>query len=410
MTTMPTMPAGPGTTPATPGTAATDLISAASGAVALGNAPASEAGAGFLALVQQALHLVDGPGTTPQGAGAKAGTTGTGAAAEKDPKDTDDAAAATDPGAGVPALATVLPFLPNLAVPVATPAAAAMSATAATGSAAVGANGARSAPATVPIGRLSVVARTAKDERGAATGDAARGNDPTTTDPAASAAPATHVADAAAPAPPVTATDPSSQPVQAVQTAHPVPTTAATDPTPATPALDPVSTQVVDKITSMADRGTGTHRLTMKLNPEQLGEVRVVMTVRDGAVHVRLAASEHQAHQALLDGSSELNRLLEAAGHADARVTVRETGRSSGGDLGQGAGSSNDWASQASSGQGAGEGRASDRSPDQHAGTRAEQNATDGTHQPRRFTAGTTGTRSNESVTPSRVTGLDVTM
>jgi len=387
---MSTMPVTPRPASA-PGTPATDLLAAAGGAVALGNVPASETGAGFLALVQQALHLVDGE--------AAPGQAGTGDVAQDDTAGDEQDPAATENG-DLAALMNVVPLIPGLPVtPAATGTGGDAPATAAVGAAAA----APTAPATSAL--PATAAREAKAEP-AATDAPATDSDGTTPVPDAPAT-APNATESAAPAttsPAPTAT--SAAPATSAATTAPGSAPAAT---PATPALDPVTTQVVDRITSMVDRGTGTHRVTMKLNPEQLGEVRIVMTVRDGAVHVRLAASEHQAHQSLVEGSAELNRLLEAAGATDARITVRETGRSFAGDLGQS--SSHGWgAGSGTTDPGAGEGRASGRSPNEHAGTRAEQVATDGTHDPRRFAAGQTGNRSNESVTSSRVSGLDVTM
>ncbi|CAB4731077.1 MAG: hypothetical protein F2667_13545 [Actinobacteria bacterium] len=82
--------------------------------------------------------------------------------------------------------------------------------------------------------------------------------------------------------------------------------------------------RVVPEVTRLVQSGNGTSRMTLHLNPGELGEVRVVMTVRDGSVRVRLAAHE-QAHDALLQGAPELRRLLEShAATAEARIVVRE--------------------------------------------------------------------------------------
>jgi flagellar hook-length control protein FliK len=205
-----------------------------------------------------------------------------------------------------------------------------------------------------------------------------------------------------------TAADPSNTPGPAPQAA-PQPssltpagpaltTPAQTAATPAPAATAHVTRQVFPEVTSLVTRGDGTHRITLALKPEALGEVRVVMTVRDGVVHVRLAAG-HDAQRALLEGSPELTRLLEAAGAGETRVVVRDLGTtpsttSTGAapDLSQGLGDS--------------------RPQDQHAGTRAQHPATDGTNDPR-STRGTTGAnppRSVEPVTRTRTAGVDVTM
>jgi flagellar hook-length control protein FliK len=160
-----------------------------------------------------------------------------------------------------------------------------------------------------------------------------------------------------------------------------------------TPAQQ-VARQVIPEVTSLVSRGDGTHRITLSLNPEALGEVRVVMTVRDGSVHVRLAAG-HEAHQALLEGSPELTRLLEQAGATETRVVVRDLG-------------------SASTSPSAGLGAGGTGQQDQHAGTRAHHPATDGTHDGStghtRATPGTNPPRSNEPVTHTRTAGVDVTM
>jgi hypothetical protein len=167
-----------------------------------------------------------------------------------------------------------------------------------------------------------------------------------------------------------------------------------------------VGGQVFPEVTSLVSRGNGTHRITLTLKPEALGEVRVVMTVRDGAVHVRLAAG-HEAQQALLEGSTELSRLLERAGATETRIAVRDlsgataptTGTSTGSDTGSGTGPD--------LGQGAGLGAGDDRSQDQHAGTRAEHEATDGRHIS--STTGASAPRPVQSVTRTP-SGVDVTM
>ncbi|WP_028656832.1 flagellar hook-length control protein FliK [Nocardioides sp. J54] len=86
--------------------------------------------------------------------------------------------------------------------------------------------------------------------------------------------------------------------------------------------------QVFPEVTRMASTaGNGTHRITLTLQPEQLGEVRVTLVVRDGSVQVRLAGGDGAegaaVHRALASGAPELQRLLERTG-AEARVSVRD--------------------------------------------------------------------------------------
>lgn len=83
--------------------------------------------------------------------------------------------------------------------------------------------------------------------------------------------------------------------------------------------------EVTQVVTAAAQGPNGTQRITLTLQPEMLGEVRVTLVVRDGSVEVRLAgdAGDGRIHQALAQSGPELQRLLERGG-ADARVVVRD--------------------------------------------------------------------------------------
>jgi flagellar hook-length control protein FliK len=82
--------------------------------------------------------------------------------------------------------------------------------------------------------------------------------------------------------------------------------------------------QVFPEVTRVATQaGPGTHRLSITLSPETLGQVKVTLVVRPGGVHVSLAAESGAAHAALSQGAPELHRLLEATG-GDSRVVVRD--------------------------------------------------------------------------------------
>jgi len=82
--------------------------------------------------------------------------------------------------------------------------------------------------------------------------------------------------------------------------------------------------QLFPEVTRLSQAGNGTHRLTITLQPEQLGEVRVTLVVRDGTVRVNLA-SDH-AKEVLAHAAPELRRLLEQSGATDARIVVRDAG------------------------------------------------------------------------------------
>lgn len=197
--------------------------------------------------------------------------------------------------------------------------------------------------------------------------------------------------------------------------AAPTSPSAAAPAAPNTTSLDHVTAQVFPEVTSLVSRGNGTRRIALTLNPEHLGEVRVVLTMRAGAVHVRLAAGQ-EARASLLDGSPELGRMLERAGASTARVVVRELPGAPALPRATSTSTSTSTTDSTSPGQFAGLG--GDRAPDQHAGTRADQMARDGSeqHPPRSSrTEGTTAAptsapRSIEPVVVTRTAGVDLTM
>lgn len=164
---------------------------------------------------------------------------------------------------------------------------------------------------------------------------------------AGSGAPASAVADTPAGvtgsphAEPRGATDPTALPAS---TSPPAPDTStlglqgpaaastpAPTPTAATsaPAQGPaVTQQVLPHVTGLMTRGDGTHRIRLRLSPESLGDVSVVLTVRNGAVEVTLGAGA-QARQALEQASAELHRLLELSGARSSQVVVKDLSGSS---------------------------------------------------------------------------------
>ena len=163
--------------------------------------------------------------------------------------------------------------------------------------------------------------------------------------------------------------------------------------------------------------------MTVRLRPEALGEVRVVLTTRRGELQVSLAASG-DAHRALAEGAPELRRLLEAVGSPDARVLVRDlpggagpadpgTAPGPGSGPGSGPGTPNgaaatrsDLPGDGTGGPGAGAGRPGGDAPGRHTPhppARGVSTAMDGTLD------ATTPLRRTETVTRAR-TGLDVTM
>jgi flagellar hook-length control protein FliK len=104
---------------------------------------------------------------------------------------------------------------------------------------------------------------------------------------------------------------------------------ATTSPGPAAPTSAPVSQQVFERIERLATSGDGTHRVTLRLDPGTLGEVRVRLTMREGQVRVHLTAGD-EARTALAQAAPDLQRLLQAArGDGEVRVDVIAFDRSS---------------------------------------------------------------------------------
>ena len=173
----------------------------------------------------------------------------------------------------------------------------------------------------------------------------------------------------------------------------------ASSPSPATPATQAVVAQVIPEVTRLVSDGDGVHRITLQLNPRALGEVRVVLTMRQGDVHVRLAAGS-EARAALTASSADLTRALERAGFAEHRITLGNlTGPATATDTRldtrpdpqqrSGAGHGSDQASDLTSGGSAYADPQQHHQHDAHPGTGARTEAMDGsTHHPSERAAG----------------------
>lgn len=94
------------------------------------------------------------------------------------------------------------------------------------------------------------------------------------------------------------------------------------------PVLSSPGAQVAQPVVAAAVQhlatGQGTSRMTLTLQPEALGEVRVHLSVRDGVVNVRLSAVDAAAQALALD-APELRRMLESIGATDTRVLVSDS-------------------------------------------------------------------------------------
>ncbi|TCJ00522.1 flagellar hook-length control protein FliK [Aeromicrobium sp. IC_218] len=137
------------------------------------------------------------------------------------------------------------------------------------------------------------------------------------------AQPATEPADPAAPLAPVARVEAPAGLTALAPVSAPVAPTAVTPTVSVTPAA--VVDQIAPHVTSLAEAGPGVHRLSLTLDPAELGQVRVVLVQRHDEMHVVLSASEG-ARAALQQGSPELRRLLDAVGLPEARVTITDSG------------------------------------------------------------------------------------
>ncbi|GAA1137698.1 hypothetical protein GCM10009606_17020 [Nocardioides aquiterrae] len=80
--------------------------------------------------------------------------------------------------------------------------------------------------------------------------------------------------------------------------------------------------QVFPEVVRVAVTGATPSRVVVRLEPEHLGEVRVVLRTGKAGLEVSLAAGS-DARAAIREGAPELRRMLEAAGSPDARILVR---------------------------------------------------------------------------------------
>ncbi len=92
---------------------------------------------------------------------------------------------------------------------------------------------------------------------------------------------------------------------------------------PAATHQTPVADQVWPVVPRLVARGDGTHRITLRLHPADLGEVRVTVTVKGGKVDVMLAAGA-DAREALREGGVSLRSLLEGTGRSAGHLVLRD--------------------------------------------------------------------------------------
>jgi flagellar hook-length control protein FliK len=81
--------------------------------------------------------------------------------------------------------------------------------------------------------------------------------------------------------------------------------------------------QVLSKVTPLRRGPDGTHVLTMRLDPGDLGPLTVVAEVRGGTIRLELTAVVPAVQEALKAAAGDLQRELADAGFGGAAVDVR---------------------------------------------------------------------------------------
>jgi flagellar hook-length control protein FliK len=133
---------------------------------------------------------------------------------------------------------------------------------------------------------------------------------------AADGAPAVRAAEATVASP--TTTQAPSAAVGVSPTAAPSATTATTATSapaaPQAPADVPLAEQLSGRLTSLRSAGPGQHVLTLRVDPESIGPVRVVAHIGAEGVRIELFGATDQAREALRQAMPDLRRDLVAAG------------------------------------------------------------------------------------------------
>ena len=134
----------------------------------------------------------------------------------------------------------------------------------------------------------------------------------------------------AAPAIPLAAADAASNAAAAAAVAPTAATTGAATATPVAPAPaphpvvpPPPQAQVLSAMSPLLTGPDGTHRVTVHLEPENLGKVRVQLSLSGGEVAVHLIAADAATRETLRQGLPELRAQLELSGLRTAGMDVQ---------------------------------------------------------------------------------------
>ena len=127
------------------------------------------------------------------------------------------------------------------------------------------------------------------------------------------------------PVPEVTAPAPTPWPGAATRAVAPIPADAPA----ATPVAPPaVPEQIVSAVVPLHGRGDGRHEVTLELRPEELGTIRVEVSVEHQTVHLTLHAAEPATGRLLSAALADLRSALADAGLQAGHVAVSPDGGS----------------------------------------------------------------------------------
>jgi flagellar hook-length control protein FliK len=127
------------------------------------------------------------------------------------------------------------------------------------------------------------------------------------------------------PVPEVAAPAPTPWPGATTRAEAPIPADAPAAAPPAPPAIPE---QIVSAVVPLHGRGDGRHEMTLELRPEELGTIRVDVSVEHQTVHLTLHAAEPATGRLLSAALADLRSALADAGLQAGHVAVSPDGGS----------------------------------------------------------------------------------
>jgi hypothetical protein len=107
-------------------------------------------------------------------------------------------------------------------------------------------------------------------------------------------------------------------PVRTLDAATPAAPAAASHP----PVVAPLAAQLVPRLGALRSLGEGVHRLVMRVQPEEIGAVRVVAEISADKVRIELHGGTEQAREALRAALPDLRRDLLGTDPPGARAEL----------------------------------------------------------------------------------------